>query len=427
MNPVTYMESYGELYDFLKDTQVIEDWGCGNQIFKSFVLNSIRDVLFDRNEVEYIGIENEDIDTTSVDSIDYVTNFKDYRSDLGPEFSILMNIGLHKYPYWKRIFVNALESNPRKIACIVPNHLLADAKNYMKIYSHYSYQLHPSNQSTTSILLLTRSNLQGIDGVGIEGIGMGVNEKNGRIAVCTVILHNYDVPKDVSKCPYDDIDFFLFTDDREFCKDKGWILMDATNHLTDVGLDIGGLKSISVDSSANVICKWYKTCIHRVPELKKYSRLCVIDASLEMIDFSLFKVTDPSINWDEGYKSSDGNLAPMVFYRHPYRNDIVSEASAALAFCRYVFQPVCQQADSYMKEGYPNEYLLASGYYMRDNDPKINRAFELWYLEIQKWTDLCQLSLLYSFWVMSLAKPFLMPDDIFCGKWVRFHHHVFNY
>jgi hypothetical protein len=329
-----------------------------------------------------------------------------------------MNIGLHKYPYWKRIFVNALESNPRKIACIVPDNLLADAKNYMKIYTHYSYQeMSLSSGVGSSILLLTRINF-----------GNGeYPEKNGRTAVCTVILHKYDVPKDVSKCPYDDIDFFLFTDDREFCKDKGWILMDATNHLTDVGLDIGGLKSISVDSSANVICKWYKTCIHRVPELQKYSRLCVIDASLEMIDFALFKVTDPSINWDEGYKSSDGNLAPIVFYRHPYRNDIVTEASAALAFCRYVFQPVCQQADSYMKEGYPNEYLLASGYYMRDNDPKINRAFELWYLEIQKWTDLCQLSLLYSFWVMSLAKPFLMPDDIFCGKWVRFHHHVFNY
>jgi hypothetical protein len=88
----------------------------------------------------------------------------------------------------------------------------------------------------SSILLLTRINF-----------GNGeYPEKNGRTAVCTVILHKYDVPKDVSKCPYDDIDFFLFTDDREFCKDKGWILMDATNHLTDVGLDIGGLKSISV-------------------------------------------------------------------------------------------------------------------------------------------------------------------------------------
>jgi hypothetical protein len=395
-----YFEGYGDLFNFLSDCNLIEDWACGNSFFKSYVN------LYQRNggsHLQYVGLD--DLDNPLADRC---VDFKYYRhenSTSNASVAILLNTALHNYPYWKRIFINALESDVKKIGSIVPNSMIPDILNYMKIFTDYTFDYKPNINQHCSILMLTRKESSSSTG--------DVIPKNGRTAVCTIILHDYDVAKDVTKCPYNDIDFFLFTDNKDLSQDKGWNLLDADYHLSDqaLALDIGGLKSISKDSTPNVICKYYKTSIHRIPMFKNYSRICVIDASLEIIDFSILKMSDD----------------PIVFHRHPYRSDIVSEAKAATFFYRYAFQPVCQQADSYMAEGYPNEYLLASGYYVRDNDPKINRAFELWYLEIQKWTDLCQLSLLYSFWLTSMPKPFLIPDDIFCDKYLRFHHHKFNY
>ena len=388
--------NYQDLQGRFEDCNLVEDWGCGNLVFKSYFRNSLSQT--------YVGI-----DSPNNPIADRHEDFMNYRyssslfggSNDGRKVGILLNNNLRKFPYWKRIFINALESDAQTIACIVPDNMINDVKNIMKIYRDFVYVPFRDN-----CLILLRHE-------GSRSTSNSQIQKNGRLAVCSIILHDYDAIKDVSKCPYDDVDFFMFTDNRELYKDdsKGWTLLDATYHLNDTWLDIGGLKSLSKDSTPNVVCKYYKTCVHRIPELQEYSRICVIDASLEITDFSILKMSPD----------------PIVFHRHPYRSDIVSEAKAATFFYRYAYQPVVAQADSYMSEQYPNDYLLASGYYVRDNDPKINRAFELWYLEIQKWTDLCQLSLLYSFWICSMPKPYLLPDDIFSDKYLHFHHHKFNY
>jgi hypothetical protein len=243
--------------------------------------------------------------------------------------------------------------------------------------------------------------------------------KNGRMAVCTVILAKYDELKKLPEIEGDiAIDFFCFTDDPFLPKDYGWRIITYPYHMDDTEMDICGRKSISIDPQPNNISKYYKTCLHRIPILRDYSRLVSIDASLEIIDLDILKRYNTN--------TPDNNNAKMVVYGHPYRNSILAEAKSSKLYARYEFQPVVEQAESYLAEHYPDEYLVSTGFIIHENSSTYNMALMYWYFEIQKWTDACQTSFPYALWLFDV-KPEIINALVYWNDHIHFHQHKYNY
>lgn len=88
-------------YDFLKDCNTIEDWGCGTGGFKRFI----------KNDIKYIGIDGS------------ITPFADIKVDLTSYISNVDGIFMrhvleHNYE-WKNILNNACKSFKDKMCLIL--------------------------------------------------------------------------------------------------------------------------------------------------------------------------------------------------------------------------------------------------------------------------------------------------------------------
>jgi hypothetical protein len=106
--------------------------------------------------------------------------------------------------------------------------------------------------------------------------------------------------------------------------------------------------------------------------------------------------------------------ADCAFFKHPRRSSIVQEYKFVVnrsasgdkyMKVRYDNEPMKAQVDAYIAEGFPTEerMLLSGGLFVRRNSPRVNAAFDHWFIENVKWTIQDQLSLPYILWKHNLT------------------------
>jgi hypothetical protein len=165
--------------------------------------------------------------------------------------------------------------------------------------------------------------------------------------------------------------------------------------------------------------KYYKMCTHWLhPE---YDAYVWIDSS--------FEVHEGLIEW----MIEQMGDADCAFFSHLHRNSIVDECNFVeqqMSFgnqylvARYAGQPMKEQVQSYLREGFnPRFGLYGGGLFIRKNTPKVNHAFDHWYIENTKWTIQDQLSLPYILWKHELKFKVIDKDLLYCGPYHLFSNH----
>jgi len=166
--------------------------------------------------------------------------------------------------------------------------------------------------------------------------------------------------------------------------------------------------------------KYYKMCTHWIhPE---YDAYIWIDSS--------FEVREGLIEW----MIQEMGDADCAFFNHLYRNSIVDEcnyveehmkAGNQYLLARYSGQPMKEQVQSYLRDGFnPLFGLYGGGLFIRKNTPKVNHAFDHWYIENTKWTIQDQLSLPYILWKHDLKFKVIDKNLLYSGPFHRFSNHV---
>jgi hypothetical protein len=234
---------------------------------------------------------------------------------------------------------------------------------------------------------------------------------NNRIAVCTCIFRDYDTLKHIPENVPDNVDFFCFTDNPTIESGTKWNIDTTPYHLIDMELDIESTKSIKSkgdtnnwDDNAkywNIISKYYKMCLHRIPKLKEYNYFIYIDGTLELKNFDFLN------EYNSNY----------IMYRHPDRISIKEEGEEAIKFRRYQFQPINEQVSHYYENGFEkyDTKLQAAGFSYRPNSEIYNAMYSFWYYQVQKWSNCCQISAPYVQWLFNLIPAII--DEYIYGSW----------
>jgi hypothetical protein len=165
--------------------------------------------------------------------------------------------------------------------------------------------------------------------------------------------------------------------------------------------------------------KYYKMCTHWLhPEYEAY---VWIDSS--------FEVREGLIEW----MIEQMGDADCAFFNHLHRNSIVDECNFVehqlesgnpYLVARYTGQPMSAQVKSYLDSGFnPGFGLFGGGLFIRKNTPKVNHAFDHWYIENTKWTIQDQLSLPYILWKHDLKFKVIDKNLLYLGPFHRFINH----
>lgn len=343
-------------------------------------------------DLPHVAITKQNI--CSVTNVDFET----YRSSTD---CILLYYTLDIHKAWKKILINALESCKSSIIIVKDvNYRHNDDIDFLfRLYNiRYEYLI-----SDNKILFIGQK------------IAIQSSLKIQRTAVCTCIYGNYDELRAIPPYNRNDVDFICFTDNPNMPKDRGWIIDTNPYHAQDLFMQINGRISIQKSKGQtnhpNIIAKYYKMCLGRIPRLQMYNRIMYIDGSFEFLDISIL----------DDFKDKE-----FMMYRHIERDRVQAEADQACLWQRYVQQPVKEQVASYFEEGFEDTCLLLAGFALRPNNDYYNRMFCYWFYETQKWTDLCQVSIPYICWLFNKT-PFINQDMLFVNKYCKFHHHKYAY
>jgi hypothetical protein len=346
-------------------------------------------------------------------------HIRDFRSK-ADYISIIIN---KPYNMLRKLIINGLFSCNKYIDIIFNNCVINDdtmilIKQQLNIHN-ISYNI---KQDTKDCVIF-----YGIMNDNVNDNAEKNNVKNNKIAVCTCIFNNYDklrtlpeIPADIS----DKVDFYCFTDDPSLNvnDEMRWIVDATPYHYLDTDVDIKGRISTSLSKEMgnhyNIVSKYYKTCLHRIPCLKDYSYFLYIDGSIQLKDLGFLS---------EILANNESDKQFMLF-KHPDRSAIWQESIVGKNYTRYMNQPLIEQVESYYGEGYKphDNYLVATGFHVRPNTRLYNSMYMTWYYEIQKWSDLCQISFPFCNWLYDV-RPLILDENIYNSSYTLFYKHVFGY
>lgn len=124
--------------------------------------------------------------------------------------------------------------------------------------------------------------------------------------------------------------------------------------------------------------------------------------------------------------------ADAVFIRHPF----LSSAREEMEFVekgiqngdpylvtRYTNERISQQYACYKELGFPDTFLVCGGLFIRKNTPKVNNAFDDWFLENVKWTIEDQISLPYIIWKHKLDIKIIDSNFMLSGPYHKYVGH----
>lgn len=122
----------------------------------------------------------------------------------------------------------------------------------------------------------------------------------------------------------------------------------------------------------------------------------------------------------------DGMAQPgehWIMYRHPQRTRLADEVIVSRTLPKYGPLPMEDQIEWYLRAGYPDENLWATGLIVRWNTPEADRVGTLWLAEMLRWGFQDQLSFAYVAWSERLEVR-AVPGSLFSGDYVSFTDHT---
>ena len=249
-----------------------------------------------------------------------------------------------------------------------------------------------------------------------------------RICIFTCIYGTFEktcklFPKQTIPC-----DFICFTD-RQDIVSNSWTVDTTPYHLInpsplDTGCGYTQINSFSNNHHPSLVPKYYKQAFKNIPRMQKYDIVIWIDGSIEII-------SDLVAEWMLNKIDSIDNK--IIVWENVLRVGILKDEVDSSNFEVYTstfwngheqpYQDIFQQYDTYMKNGYIEEYfktivpnsskhfgLWNTGFMAIDNrDTKITKFLDDWYMETLCHTTQCQIGLAYICQKQKFI-PYTLPD-----------------
>ncbi len=174
-----------------------------------------------------------------------------------------------------------------------------------------------------------------------------------------------------------------------------------------------------VELAPRLRAKYFKMCGHQV--YPQATALIWIDGSMEVKGPGL-------VDWMIGLMGD----ADCAFFKHEARRSVREEldfctANIAIPYqqARYGKEPMAAQVQDYERQGYDasSSGLVCCGLFIRRTTPKVNAAFEAWFIENVKWSIQDQLSLPYVAWKHKL-RVVAVPNEASESIFESAHHRL---
>lgn len=114
--------------------------------------------------------------------------------------------------------------------------------------------------------------------------------------------------------------------------------------------------------------------------------------------------------------------ADMCLWRHPERSTVTDESTTSAAFGKYVGQHCKQQAEHYVRTGFVDDSLYATGCIVWRNTKDNHHFGQAWLAEMLRWSLQDQLSFPYVTWKLGVT-PHTMPANLWRNPWIRWRGH----
>jgi len=218
-----------------------------------------------------------------------------------------------------------------------------------------------------------------------------VEVKKNKYVVYTALFGNYDdlLPPAFS----DECDYVCFTDDPNLKSDSWKIIV------------------VAATMPAHMMNRLYKLKPHRY--LSDYQASIYVDSNVEI-------KKDPRVLLEKYLGTSD-----FLAVKHVERDCIFSEALCCIASRKTECSLTLKQMHHYATEGYPaknglfeNRVLIRS-----HNKEKVVHLAEMWWKEINSWTQRDQLSLCYVAWVEKIDIQAVSENPRFENDYFKWYPH----
>ncbi len=210
------------------------------------------------------------------------------------------------------------------------------------------------------------------------------------IAFVTSIYGDYDKLKSISGP--EDVEFICFSD--KDVRAEGWKTL-VTGSLMD---------------NPRMDAKRFKLTTHRYLE---HDIFVWVDGSMRVNDVAGIV---NFINQDM--------FLQLAMFKHPIRDCIYEEAVVSKLMPKYQGTPIKEQVEHYWMQGHPKHAgLYAAGFFIRENTFHINRMFEQWMEENERWSYQDQLSLPVVLREAEISVQEL-PGSLYENDWFSIEPHV---
>lgn len=223
-------------------------------------------------------------------------------------------------------------------------------------------------------------------------------------------------------------DFICFTDDENLLS-NGWIIDTNPYHITHKS-DLDNdefINSLSNNKHTFNIAKYYKQAFYNIPRLQEYDVIIWVDGTVEII----YEKTSEYI-----LKNISKNK--IIGWHHEWRNGILkNEVDASHTDGRYTstnwnnqeqpYQDVYKQYETYVKEGYNDEYFknlnshtphmgvwITCFVAFLQKDEEVRNFLKKWYLQTLKYTTQDQIGFPYVCQKTNLI-PLTLPNNEISG------------
>jgi hypothetical protein len=155
--------------------------------------------------------------------------------------------------------------------------------------------------------------------------------------------------------------------------------------------------------NARLEAKWFKMHPRKLPTPLEPDDVTIwLDASITLLDTRKFVETCVGAVED----------APIAFFRHPERDNIVDEAAVSACLPKYADQKIDDQVAAYLEEGLPDGHGLWAGSVIVRRFGLTDRIDLAWWHENVTRTIQDQISLPYVLWRLGVT-PGTIPGNVY--------------
>ena len=239
-----------------------------------------------------------------------------------------------------------------------------------------------------------------------------------KIAFITAIYGAYELSCKPAVAQSVPCDFIAFADTVPI-ETSGWIVDTFPYHAYFATASAGDSDEF-VNKTNNhpfMIAKFYKQAFHHIPRLQQYDTIIWIDGTIEIKHADAARLAQsrlqyfdiPVLSWQHEHRLSSGLAGEVAASIHP------RYCSTHWAGHAQPFQPITQQFEAYIREGYQDAWFegpsVAITCFVAFNmcHALTIPFLQLWYRQTRAFSTQDQVGFSYTCWKQKI-KPYLFPD-----------------